>query len=377
MKPSLALDIGRIATARVASVPPDLRLLSLGSKLKAYWDVRPAVSGATASLTLSSTLQGQGTSPPTVTITGSLSTPRHVVITYEIGGAIGTMKYRMVVYGNTPSDPYTLYNAVSVDRGDGKAEVDIGGGNTIVFGVGPYNADNVHAVQCTSWGELTGLANASLTDALSGVGVRYESYGLNSTTPCLRGVKSPSALANTTGVPTLASGNDVHLRVHVLGEGAKHISGTGASIIWGFSQSGAANTTKSYIRKVATGPTNTNASRWLLQRRDSSASPATAQVVSDGNSYADLDPYVFTDIVSASAQIHRNGMPCRSADVNLDRGVATTLDRFSIFNINLGTTGFTTALQYTGRIAALAITDDTITAAEQLLIWKAYAGVAA
>lgn len=369
------LDRGRIATAVAAASPPatvehDLRNLGLGSDLWAYYDLRPTVSGATASITLATTLDGNGTTPPTVTISGSLATPRQVVITYDTGGAIGTMEYRMVVDGET------LFNAVSSDTGGGNCTVDIGGGNSIVFNAGTYNVDNTHWVQCTAVAELTGLANATLDNALSGVGFRYEAHGLNGTTPCLRAIKNPSALSNTTGVPALVTGVDTDFEIHLLFEQAKHISGTGAGVVWGFSQSAAGHTTKSYLRKVATGPTNTSASRWLIRRRDSSGAPANVDVQSDGTTYADLDPHVMTDVITASGQMHHNGVPGRAAGAStLHRGVSTDLNRFSLGNINLSTAGFSTANQCLGRYSAMALTAP-LSDANRMKIWKALAGIA-
>lgn len=352
--------------AAVAAAVVDLRLLGLGSKLKAYWDVRPEVSGAQASVTLSTTLDGNGTNPPTVTITGPLTSPRQVVATYSLGGALGTMKY-VIVTG------VAVFSGTS--PGDGI--VDIGDGNTVVFGAGTYNVDQTHWLQCTTLAELTGLANASLTDVLSTKGARYEVNGLNGIDPCLRFIRNPSALSNTSGVPALVTGLDVDFEIHTLGETVKHISGTGASIIWGFSLSTAGHTTKSFISSRTCGPTNsTHESRYLINRRDSSGAPATVEVVSDGNTYADLSPYVISDIITASGQMHRNGMPCRAAGAaTLHRGQTTTLDRFSVGNINLSTAGFSTANQWLGRFSAMAITDP-LTTAERLSIWKAFARAA-
>lgn len=350
---------GISAPADADAVQTDLRLLGLGSKLLAYYDVRPGVSGAQASITLSLTLRGAGASPPTVTIQGALVAPRQCYVTYSVGGALGTMQYVA-----------RLGDSVLSGTSPVSGLVDIGNGNTLVFGAGTYATTHIHWTECTSLAELTGRANSALTSALAGGGARYEAYGLNGRSPSL--LFPTSALANESGIPALASGVDIPLEVWLLGETYQHISGVGTSTMWAFTNQSGTHNTKSFLLARACGPTVSGLeSKYLLQRRDSGAVPATVSLICD-QLHSDLDPKVIRSVLTSSGQMHFNGMPGKAAAATLNRGVASTFDRFTVGGFYPGTAGFSSANWWLGRFSALAITQP-LTDAEALLVTKALA----
>jgi len=339
----------------------DLRQLGLGSKLLAYYDTRSSVSGAQASLTMSATLQKNiGSTSPAVTITGPLSPPRQVKCTYTTGGALGAMAY-------------VIYLGDSVLSGTSPADgiVGIGNGNDVVFGAGIYSTADSHYSEITSHAELTGLAGDTLlTSTLAGRGARYEAYGLNGTRPRL--LFNNSAFANESAIPALATGIDTAIDVTIVCESVKHISGAGASVIWGFSNQAATSNTKSYLRLLSCGPAIGSGldSRFAIQRRDSSGAPATATLICD-NLHADLDFRVFSTQLGAIAQLYSNGMFGRIGSAqSTNRGVATTTDRFTVGGGYLGTAGYSSANWWQGGYGVLAI-HQPLTIAERLSLSKA------
>lgn len=254
--------------------------------------------------------------------------------------------------------------------------VDIGLGNKIIFSAGAYNTGQSHWLECVSWGGLLGVSDDTLDNALSGVGARYEAFGMNGKWPCLRFIKNPSALCNTSGVPQKVTGVDVDFEVYTVGETFQHITGVGASIIWGFSQSAALHTSKSYISKRACGEANPgHESRFLINRRDSSATPSTVECTSDGNTFADLDPRIMVDCITSNGQMYHGGVPCRAlGNVNMHLGVATNVDRYGLGNFKLSSSAFSTANQWLGRVTAQAITKPQ-SPSKRIEICKALLGI--
>jgi hypothetical protein len=342
----------------------DLRLLSSASKLKAYYDIRPQVSGAQASITLASTLRLTGTSPA-VTWTNGSGRPRQAHITYKVGGALGTMQYSIWT-GESDRPPYTGTSSA------GAPTVSIGDGDTITFGAGTYNTADFHDIECTSINELTGLANAQLTSTLAGKGPFYRNNGLNGLSPSL--LFQNAALSNQSGVPALLTGTDVSPEIFLLGETQQHITSTGASVLWGFSSQSSANNSKNYLRLLQCGPTIGSGlnSAYAIQRRDGAASPVTQTLVCD-LIQADLDPHVIHSILGASAQINFNGMAGKVVVGSTNRGLAMTFDRFTWGGGNLGTAGFSSANWWLGHGTTLAIYDPAqpLTTQERLDILKA------
>lgn len=332
----------------------DLRLVGLGSDLWAYYDLRPTVSDAPESATMSSTLAVSGTTQPVVTLSGPLSPPRDIRIQYPVGGLRGTATYRITADAGSSSQ--TIYTGTT-----SASAVDIGGGNSISFGDGgiSYTAHNgtnpttatMHQSQVVSWEELTGLANATLTDLLSsGHGHRFEAYGLNSRLPSL--FMNQTVLANEDGVPAKVTGTDTPFEVWMLYESWRMINSSNAMFPWAFNNKTDANT-KSYIECVMTGPLHATPRRMGTRRKDSSGSPLEVSMFTDQYS-VDAGPHVHRSIVSDVSDIFIDGKTGRSATVSLDRGVATNLDRFVLGGSKRGTAALTGLCS--GRVTALALT---------------------
>lgn len=326
----------------------DLRQVLTSSELLAYWDLRPYVSGAQASVTLSATLASDGTAPAVVTMTGPLSPPRQVKITYPVAGLTPTYRIDCGDGWNAATGFTGTFTAAA------GASVNIGAGNNVVFPVGgAYNVDNRHWAKVATWAELTGRANSNLTDALSaGAGHRYEAYGMGGALPSL--YMWNSYLANSLAIPALVSGVDIAFEMWMLYETWTLTDAAKAFALWCFSHTLAANNAKNVIDLITTGPSNAVAPlAWIIQRLDGGGAPAFARFISTYK--PDLSPKVVRAVVSANGQVYVNGLPTRPAgNQSLNRGATTSVDQFILGAAPLGTTAPTNTFAQ-GRITALAL----------------------
>lgn len=347
-------------------IQTDLRQVLTSSELLAYWDLRPYVSGAQASLTLSATLASFGSTPPIVLMTGSLSPPRQVKISYA------SVVANVVSYRIDCGDGWNASTGFSgTFNQTAGATVSIGSGNSIVFPIGTYNTDNSHWAKAASWGELTGRANSTLTDTLSvGLGHRYEAYGMGGVLPSL--YMWNSYMANSLAIPALVSGTDIAFEMWMLYETWTLTDAAKAFAIWCFSHTLVANNGKNVIDLITTGPSNAVAAlAWIIQRLDGGGAPAFARFISTYK--PDLSPKVVRAVVSANGQLYVNGLPTRPAgNQSLNRGAITSVDQFILGAAPLGTTAPTNTFAQ-GRITALALCNP-LAAGRDLVCGKALAG---
>ena len=327
----------------------DARKALDAADIHAYYSLKPTVSGAQASASMSPFLVGQGTTVPTVTLEGPLSPPREISIDYPVGGARGTATYRIALDGNTT----VLTGATS------SAKVDIGSGNFITFGNDANYTINtvfatatIHKSKIVNWTELTGQANCTLTDTLSTKGHRYEAFGLNGRWPSL--YMWTSALDNITGLPAKFTGIDIQFEVWMLYETWTQINDANAMVPWAFTNS--SDATKSVIDGVFTGPTHATQTRAIgINRKDSGAVPLTASLFTD-TYRTDLAAHVHRFVVTNSGNIYTDNQKGKAANASLNRGVATNVDRFTLGGIKQGASAFLASGWCSGRITELLFT---------------------
>ncbi len=327
-----------------------------------YYDLKPYVSGATASCTLSPTLAALGTGTlAVVTLTGPL-TFRKIKITYAVGGANPQYQIDCGDGWNAPSGfTGTFVAAVG-------ATVPVGGGTSVVFPVGgAYNADNTHWSKAATWAELSGKANANLTDVLSGgAGHRTEAHGMGGALPSL--YMFNSYLANSLALPTAMSGVDIAFEVWMLAE-IWTMTSTGKSFVqWGFSHTGAANNAKNLLNLATNG---FGAEAWVLSRLDGGGSPAFARFISTIKPH--MSPLVIRCVVSANGQVYTNGLPTRPAgNQSLNRGATSSFDQFMLGALPFGTTAPTNSFAQSRVSTVLFV--PPLAAGREVFIGRAMAG---
>lgn len=142
-------------------------------------------------VTYYTTLNGTGTSPPTVTVTGTIPAGFGLQIDIPVGGARGTATFRYSV------DNGTNWSTAATTA----ASVLLGGtGVTAVFPVGTYSTDNVWKLVVNTWADQTGnghtftasattLAPVMQVTSVGGAALRFD--GSNDIMLCVTG------LANT------------------------------------------------------------------------------------------------------------------------------------------------------------------------------------
>jgi hypothetical protein len=353
---------GSIPQSPPPAQPQDLRQNLSSSEIWAYWDVRPGVEGAQGSATLSGTLAVTGSTLPTVTMSGPVSPPREVRIDYTTGGARGTAVYRIQLDGGS---------SVLTGVTSGVA-VDIGRSNSISFGNDANYTINtsittatIHQTKVVGLQELTGRANCTLVDTLSGAGHRYEAFGMNNKYPSL--YSWTSALNNDSGVPALVSGNDVAFEVWMLYEIWSLTTSSFARVPWAFVNQ--TDTAKSFVDTFSNGPLAASPSIWGLQRKNSATTPVTKSLTTTVK--IDQAPRVMRWIVSSTGNVWISGRPGLATPVTLASGGATTVNRFLVGGLKLGTSAFLASAWDQARWSALAITPPLGTGRE-LAAFKAF-----
>ncbi|HXK20815.1 MAG TPA: hypothetical protein VNG33_23550 [Polyangiaceae bacterium] len=339
-----------------------------------YFDLKPYVSGATASLTLSATLEASGTGTlANVTLTGPL-TFRQIKISYAVGGA--NPQYRI--------DCGDGWNAATGFTGTfvaaAGATVPIGGGTSVVFPVGgAYNADNVHWSKSATWAELSGKANASLTDVLSGGhGHRTEAHGMGGVLPSLYMYNSGSGtatsgtyLANSLALPAAVSGVDVAFEIWMLAENWGLPPAGKSWVPLGYSHTLVANNAKNILDLSMNGA---GAEAWVIARLDGGGAPAFARFISTFK--PDLSPKVIRAVVGANSQVYVNGLPTRPAgNQSTNRAATTSLDQCILGALPFGTTAPTNSFPQM-RVTTLLMVPP-LAAGREVAVGRAMAGRAA
>ena len=364
----------------------DLRQIGLGDLLLAYYETRPLyVPEAATSLTLAATLSARGTTPPVAMLSGTLTPAQQFKFNYPIGGTVnsGTATWQCDVGDGRNNGPSGFVTSTPQAIGSTGVSVAWAAGGTI-------NTDNRHFAVVNGWDEIPLIsgnaprATFKFDDSLAAnVGPIYAAYGLSSKEPMLLSGQSVSTvlttepgalLCNTSGVPALASGTDLAIEAHFVIEQNFIADGNFATVPLAFNGVNAADNTKSRLECSFGGNAFAGAvNLYGALRRDSSGTPATLAVFSDPTKgKVDNSPHVMcVDFVSG--QIYIDGVAV-CTPVSLNRGVASTFGRATLFGVKRGTAAVAGTDLFRGGISAVLYTRTT-SAAQKLLIDDTLAGV--
>lgn len=210
---------------------------------------------STLGITLGGTMRGAGTSPPTVTLTGTLTTATAILIDVPVGGVIGVATWR---YSTDGGSNFTAGGTMS-----GIAQAIGATGVNVTFGAGTYNTDNTFKTTVATWADQ-GPSSNSVTQATAGTQPLYI-YSSSFACPVVFFEDaSNTRMAKTTGGISGDASHSAWIRVRqtatpAVARGYCSVSATGASP--SISHIGVSNTN---VLNYGTGATSTPAGSTIV-----------------------------------------------------------------------------------------------------------------
>ena len=250
-------------------------------------------------ITLSTSMAGFGSSPPTVTLGGTRTQPYPIRIDCDGSGILGTATFRWSLdeYGSTYEGTGILTSGSPVALGTT--------GATVTFGAGTYTAYNKDSLTghkwqsaVESWSDMTGRAGCIINNSavVASTSCLYERYGINGdgfTRASILG--SPGILGNQSALATMPSGAATPFHAFCVAQVVNLPTLTNTLALFGWQSTTQA--AKEIIDLFVTGPTTvTVLDAWGVQRINTAA---TIQRVNSTQADAvtrlrpDIAPHVF------------------------------------------------------------------------------------